>query len=466
MQKVFDETGTLDKRCYEQYALNEDILMEHAAVSMLNFIEEKFKKNSSVLIVCGSGNNGGDGIALARLLQGAYCVTLFLPFGAKSHTAKLQLQRAQLTGVDATVSYECLTKSYDIVVDALFGTGLNKDLDSNSNKIIDVLNKIDAYKLACDIPSGINKTAQVNSTAFKADVTVTMGALKKSLFSDEAKNFVGKIKVANLGVQRPLYEGFCKTYLLEEDDMKPPFRKDQNTHKGTFGHLAVIAGQKSGAGILCAKAGYRFGAGLVSVIAHSPLNPPDYIMENHKLPENTTAIAIGMGLGNYDKNEISQILNNDAAKVVDAELFYEADILKVLDQANTVLTPHPKEFCSLLNICNIANIDVATLQKNRFSYVEKFCAKYPNVTLVLKGANTLVGKEEKIYINPYGSNKLSFGGSGDVLAGFIGSLLAQGYDPLEAAITSTLAHAKIASNYKGNDFSMTPDDLIEGVKQL
>ncbi len=466
MQKVFDETGTLDKRCYEQFGLSEDILMEHAAISMLNFIEAKLEGNSNILIVSGAGNNGADGIALARLLQGRYNITLFLPFGAKSPMAKLQLERAGHTGIEPLISYECLLQEYDLVVDCLFGSGLNRELDANSQKIIEKLNQSGVYKLSCDIPSGIDNKGQINSVAFKADTTITMGALKTSLFNDEVKDFTGEIMVADLGLQRKLYESDTNHYLLDMEDIKLPYRQSQNTNKGSFGHFAVIVGQKTGAGMLCAEAGYTLGAGLVSVIDHHHLNPPYHIMENHKLPENTTAIAIGMGLGNYEKSEILNLLNNDIPKVIDADLFYEEDILGVLDKENIILTPHPKEFCSLLKISNIANIDVKTLQKNRFLYVKKFCEAYSNVVLLLKGANTLIAKEDEVYINPHGSSKLSFGGSGDVLAGFIGSLVAQGYEPLDAAINGSLIHAKTAKDYQGNDFSMTPFDLINGVKMI
>lgn len=466
MEKVFEEVGSLDNRCCEQYGLSEDILMEHAAASMLKFIENKFDKWRSILIVAGAGNNGADGIALARQLQGSYNITLFLPFGAKSEMAKLQLKRAEFVGIEAVISYESLTYSYDIVVDCLFGSGLNRSLDTNSNKIIDQLNKIDSYKLSCDIPSGVNNKGQIDTVAFRSDTTITMGGLKRSLFNDEVKDFTGEIIVADLGIQRSLYETGSTTYLLNMDELELPFRKNQNTHKGTFGHFAVIVGQKTGAGMLCAEAGYALGAGLVSVIGHSHLNPPYHIMENHKLPGNTTAIAMGMGLGNYDSSEIVKILDNDIPKVIDADLFYEDDILKILHKDNIVLTPHPKEFCVLLKITNIANIDVNTLQRNRFFYLEEFCKAYPHITLLLKGANVLIGKGSNIYINSYGTSKLSFGGSGDVLGGFIGSLLAQGYTALDAAINGSLIHTKIALQYKGNDFSMSPYDLIEGVNSI
>lgn len=460
MQKVFDEVGTLDKKCYEQYGLTEDILMEHAASSMLNFIEDNFKKKSSVLISSGTGNNGADGITLARLLQGAYDVTLHLPFSRKSDMSELQLKRAKLIDINTVDTIP--EKNYDIVVDCLFGSGLTRDLNEASQIIIRQLNQLSGYKLACDIPSGINNKGQVNTEVFNAHTTITMGALKKSLFTDEAKEYTGDIKVINLGVQRDLYENKSNCFLLDIEDIDLPLRDKKTTHKGTYGHLCVIGGEKSGAALISATAGFAFGAGLVTVICDDK-NLPMEIMSSNTLPSTTTAIAAGMGLGReYNKT----LLENNIAKIIDADLFYDKNILNFLDQNNIVLTPHPKEFCSLLKICGIDDIDISTLQKNRFYYVEKFCTNYPKSVLLLKGSNVIVGQNDKLYINPHGSSKLSFGGSGDVLSGLIGALLAQGYSPINAAINATLAHSKAALHYDKNNYSLTPSDLIERIKEI
>lgn len=461
MQNIYYEVGSLDKKCYEKFALTEDILMEHAASSMANFIENKFEEKASVLIVAGPGNNGADGIALARLLHKKYDIKLYLPFGTKSSMAKLQEKRAKLLAVPFIDS---IVES-DIIVDCLFGSGLNKDLDETSLSIINSLNKQDSYKLSCDIPSGINIKGQINQEAFYADTTITMGALKVALFSDEAKDYVGKIKVVNLGVQRSVYEEDTNIYLLDKEDMKLPFRNKKNAHKGSYGHLNVIAGCKMGAGVIAAKAAFGFGAGLVSVVSHEDIDLPYHIMQTHFISDKCTAIAIGMGLGKYEINEVEKILAKDISTIIDADLFYEEIILDKL-QKDVVLTPHPKEFCALLNLCKIAHIKVDELQKNRFEYVTKFCNKYPNVTLLLKGANTLIGKDKNIYINSFGSAVLSKGGSGDVLSGLIASLLAQGYDSLDASITASLAHALAAQNYKKNNYSLIPADLVEEVKKL
>jgi ADP-dependent NAD(P)H-hydrate dehydratase / NAD(P)H-hydrate epimerase len=461
MQKLFDEVGSLDKRCYEKFVLTEDLLMEHAANSMASYIEQNYSSSNSILIVCGSGNNGADGLALSRLLHTKYDIKLFMASSCKSDMAKLQFQRVKALGIKIIEDIE----ECDITVDCLFGSGLNKSLKKEAIELIEKLNSYENIKIACDIPSGINKLGQIESIAFEADVTITMGALKTLLFTDIAKDYVGEIIVANLGVQREIYEIESNKYLLDESDIKLPFRNKKNSHKGSFGHLNVVAGCKKGAGIIAAKAAFGFGTGLVSVVCHENLELPYHIMQTHFISENCTAIAIGMGLGKYETAEIKKILKKDIPIIIDADLFYDKIILEVFNK-EIVLTPHPKEFVSLLKLAKIADISVDELQNNRFLYVEKFCKKYPKVTLLLKGANVIIAQDEKLFVNKFGSAILSKGGSGDVLSGLVGSLLAQGYSCLDAAISASLAHTLGARNYKKNNYSLIPSDLVEEIRKL
>ncbi|MCD4667355.1 MAG: NAD(P)H-hydrate epimerase, partial [Sulfurimonas sp.] len=177
MQKLFDEVGTLDKRCYDEFALNEDILMEHAAQGIADFIRSEFAKNSSIIVACGSGNNGADGIALARLLHGDYDVKIFYVKKPKSEMVILQDKRVKLLNIPTCKDInDC-----DILVDAIVGTGFSGEFDENISKIIQNINSSNAYKIACDVPSGYK---------FYADKTLTMGALKKDMFLDAHKEFV------------------------------------------------------------------------------------------------------------------------------------------------------------------------------------------------------------------------------------------------------------------------------------
>ncbi len=463
MKYVYKEVSTLDQKCYDRYHLSEDILMEHAAIGLKNALPKDAK---SILIVSGPGNNGADGIALARMIEQEYeKVSLYLPYDAKSNMAKLQLKRALSVGVTLV---DELYKA-DVVVDCIFGSGLSRDLDNLSIDLIDGLNSMNAYKIACDIPTGIDIDGNIKESAFIADITITMGAHKEALYSDYAKDFTGKIRCADLSVNYKIYGDSCQTYLLEKKDMNLPFRREKNSHKGDFGHLSVIAGKKQGAGMIAAKAAYAFGVGLVTVVENEPYAVPYELMSSTTLPHNSTAICIGMGLGNqFDDDCLSKfLLRHDKPILIDADLFYRDILVEVLEKkSNLVLTPHPKEFASLLKITDLADISVKEIQNNRFKYIRLFSQKYPKIVIILKGANTLIAQNGVVYIQRFGTNVLSKGGSGDVLGGLIGSLLAQNYSPLQAAITGSLAHALSARAFEKNNYSLSSNDLIEGVKCL
>ena len=463
MQNIFDEVATLDQRCYEELALSEDLLMEHAADGMADFIKQNFSAAKSIFISCGSGNNGADGMALARLLYKEFDVKLYLCKEPASSMAKLQYERIKKLGVVIVdVVSEC-----DIVVDAIFGTGLTRDLDKETALHVKALNDLNAIKIACDIPTGLHVNGVCDENTFCADHTLTMGALKRSLFSDAAKDFVGEIKVLDLGVSRAVYETSSKTKLLDMDDIRVPYRTLKSSHKGSYGHLAIISGEKLGASVLCASAALRFGTALVTLLSNENPQIPTELMLSHQLPKNATAIALGMGLGiEFSQNELTQFLDNDLPLLLDADIFYHPLITDLLKREQIVLTPHPKEFVQLLHVSGLVDITVDELQRERFRYAELFAQKYKNAVLVLKGANVIIAKDDELFVNHHGTNVLAKGGSGDVLGGLIASLLAQGYTPLEASLNGSLAHTKLALNYEGANFSLSPNDLIDGIKYL
>ena len=465
MQKVYQNCYDLDKRCYEQYGLTEDILMEHAAAGMADYIRKHFAEGSSVLIVSGTGNNGADGTVLARQLYGEYDVRLSLPFGVKSPMAKVQLERAKKVGVRLVDTLE----DTEVIVDALLGAGLNKILDDEMIQRVQQLNSFHGYKIACDIPTGVSDKGLM-PIAFRADVTLTMGARKTSLYLDENKDFVGEILCVDLGVSSSLYEETSDMYVLEAIDLELPSRTKQNSHKGNFGHAAIFCGEKEGAGIISGMACARFGAGLTTLVVHEQVTPPPYLMHSTVVPGNASALAIGMGLGGYFESEFLQkyVIDSHLPIVLDADAFSNKELLSILDQKDReiVITPHPKEFTLLWKILTDEVLTVSEVQSKRFEMVRMFNATYPHVTLLLKGANTLIMQEEKLYINPLGCAKLSKGGSGDVLSGLIVSLLAQGYTGLESALQASLALVMAAQNYSGASYAMLPTDIIEQVSLL
>ena len=466
MQKLFDEVGSLDQRCYTHFHLSEDILMEHAAQGMASFIKHNFANNEKIIIAVGSGNNGADGIALARIIQKTFQVSLFFVKEPKSKMAILQEKRATALEISRIQEIqEC-----DIIVDAIVGTGFKDEFASELNAIMQELNAANAFKISCDIPSGLKQDGQCAENTFEADITLTMGALKKSMFLDEAKDFVGEIEVLDLGVAREIYETQSNWQLLDMQDLKLPSRERKNTHKGSFGHLCVTCGEKSGASIMSAISALKFGTGLVTLVGYENIQTvsiPHILMYANALPKNTTAIACGMGLGReFSEIKLRTLLANELPLILDADIFYMPIFQELLKRTQLVLTPHPKEFIHILNAVKLANITVEELQKNRFKYVELFCQIFPDAVLLLKGANVIIGQNNDFFINPHGCAKLAKGGSGDVLSGLIGALLAQGYKPLDATLNASLAHTKLAQNYTGADFSLTPDDLINEIGNL
>lgn len=352
--------------------------------------------------------------------------------------------------------------SADCIIDGIFGSGLNKALSSEICEILSLANSAKSLKIAVDIPSGIDKSGRVLGAAFCADLTIAMGALKLALFSDGAKDQVGRIKVANLGISRSNFEGRSEYFLLQKSDLKLPIRRKQNTNKGDFGHTYVVNGQMSGAAQMAALAAHAIGSGLVSVVSDGPLNLSPILMQKSSF-DAARVVVCGCGLG---ERKIDLAALRGKSCVIDADLCYEREILSLLNaNSNLVITPHPKEFCSLLKIAGIADISVSELQERRFELARAWSEKFSGV-LVLKGANTLIAQAGIIYVCDKGSATLAKGGSGDVLAGLIGGLLAQGYSPLQASICGVLAHALAARAFAKNSYALNPLDLIEEVKWL
>lgn len=461
MRALFEDVGDLDKRLVRDFGLSEDLMMEHAANSLNLWTRKNLKKGESIQILCGCGNNGADGIACARMLANDYDVSILLPLGVKSKMAKIQYQRAKKLNIHVSTKIKKAT----LYIDAIFGSGLTRALSDEIVQIIKKANAKKALKLSCDIPTGVMKNGDVLNVAFKAHTTITMGALKSSLFSDKAKDFVGHLHVSNLGVCRDIYETNSSNFLLQKSDLTLPFRQKQNTNKGDFGHLVVISGEKKGASLLCAHAGFAFGVGLVSVMGEV-MNLPNFLINCDKLPQNTTAIACGMGLGKIDKKIELLLSKTTLPLLLDADILtskYLKNILHV--KKNVILTPHPKEFAQMAKNLGFGDFGVKEIQSNRFEFAQKFSMKFPQI-LVLKGANTIIAKNGKCYVNPYGTSALAKGGSGDVLSGLIASLLAQNYTLLNSAIYGTLAHSLSARKFAKNSYSLTPDDIIKGVKCL
>ncbi|GAA8381388.1 NAD(P)H-hydrate dehydratase [Helicobacter pylori] len=464
MLSVYEKVNALDKRALEEWLLSEDILMENAAMALERAVLQNASLGAKVIILCGSGDNGGDGYALARRLIGRFRVLVFEMKLAKSPMCQLQKERAKKVGVvikiweEKNKDLEC-DVLIDCVVGSAFKGGLEPFLDFES------LSQKARFKIACDIPSGIDSKGRVDKRAFKADTTISMGAIKSCLLSDKAKDYVGELKVGHLGVFNQIYEIPTETFLLEKSDLKLPLRDRKNAHKGDYGHAHVLLGKHSGAGLLSALSALSFGSGVVSVQALeceiTSNNKPLELVFCENFPKKLSAFALGMGLEGLPKDFKKWL--GLAPCVLDAGVFYHKEVLQALEK-EVILTPHPKEFLSLLKLVGI-NISMLELLDNKLEIARDFSQKYPKVVLLLKGANTLIAHQGRTFINTLGSVALAKAGSGDVLAGLILSLLSQNYTPLDAAINASLAHALAGLELK-NNYALTPLDLIEKIKLL
>ncbi len=500
MKAVYKDSTVPEKIAKKKYEFPELIMMENAAATLENAVRD-FCCNGKVLILCGKGNNGADGLALARRLAGDFELKLYLFGEPKSAEAEIQYKMTKSVGIhfcsENEISEEILKSSEnDILVDCFFGTGFNGDLPKSILKIIGLCNKSKAKKIACDVPSGMK---------FVANKTVTMGALKTVLFGDGAKDVCGKIICANLGISGLKFRSVspADAFLLEKQDLKLPWRNEKGFHKGNFGHTAVFAGEKSGAGIIAAIAALNFGSGLVSLVKtqKSDLNQfkisPE-LMISSEIPEKTTAVCIGSGLGEIDEKTLGMFKNwfcfaKNPACVIDADLLTNPEILTILKLLNSVsgakiiLTPHLKEFTVLCSLCKIAEISVSDLIDSKDSLAlkmeisEKFVQKFPSCVLIVKSAITLItagnncldfcaeneNSTVRHFICADGGSSLAKAGSGDVLAGMNAALLAQNYTALDAAVTAVESHALAGSSFDaGKGFDLTPLKLISAVQNL
>lgn len=464
MLSVYEKGNALDKRAIEELFLSEDILMENAAMALEKAVLQNASLGAKVIILCGSGDNGGDGYALARRLIGRFKTLVFEMKLAKSPMCQLQKERAKKVGVtikaweEKNEDLEC-----DVLIDCVVGSAFKGELEPFLD--FESLSQKARFKIACDIPSGIDSKGRVDKGAFKADTTISMGAIKSCLLSDRAKDYVGELKVGHLGVFNPIYEIPTDTFLLEKSDLKLPLRDKKNAHKGDYGHAHVLLGKHSGAGLLSALSALSFGSGVVSVQALeceiTSNNKPLELVFCENFPKKLSAFALGMGLENIPKDFKKWL--GLAPCVLDAGVFYHKEVLQALEK-EVILTPHPKEFLSLLKLVGI-NISMLELLDNKLEIARDFSQKYPKVVLLLKGANTLIAHQGRTFINILGSVALAKAGSGDVLAGLIVSLLSQNYTPLDAAINASLAHALAGLEFK-NHYALTPLDLIEKIKRL
>lgn len=482
-----DSMKAADKDTIENLGIPSLELMERAARSCIDSMKKEKLDFTDVLIVCGSGNNGGDGFAIARLLKEEGCaVTVFMAGNPAHLSAECRYQWKLFESIGGSIRDHYPDGTYSLIIDAIFGVGLSREVTGHYREVIEWMNEASGTKVAVDIPSGINAgNGCVLGIAFRADYTVTFQVEKIGLIFYPGKEYAGKVTVTDIGISlRTMEKNKNIAYLPDREEyirMLPDRPEDSN--KGTYGRLLVIAGSKgmSGAAFLNAMAAYRMGAGLVQIyteesnrIILQALLPEAIITtytefdkeEVKRLLSHADAVCIGSGLSRSKtaKKILKTVLSNvEVACVIDADgLNLLAEHLKYteyLTEGNFILTPHMKEMSRL------TGLSVPEIRANRQQVLESLTEEW-NVTCVLKDSRTLIGEAGKrTCVNTSGCQSLAKGGSGDVLCGVIAGLLAQGISTFEAATLGTYIHGlsgETAAREK-NSYSILARDLLENL---
>ncbi len=466
-------------------------LMEAASLAFVKAFKTEVKdKDQAISIYCGTGNNGGDGLAIARLLKEDGYERLsvkIITFSKRSSDFSSNLERLKLTGISVTVypeSGEFLQEDSGVIVDAILGSGLNKPLHGWLGSLVDHLNKLKRRVISVDIPSGFPSEGIIDPswTIFKAELAISFQRPKINFFFPESVTAMDRFEVVPIGLDEEYIErlpGYWK--LCEEADIHKLIKPRQNfNHKGTFGHALIIAGstETMGAALLCADACLHSGAGLTTACipesgltalnSYSPevmalIRPEEW---SEKQLNKYSSIALGPGLGTGVKSVelVRSILNSKTPNsILDADalniLSVNPELWDMLPEL-TILTPHVKEFDRMFGEHNSW---WDRLEKAR----EK--AQQHKVIILLKNQYTfLILPDGDVLINPTGNPAMATGGMGDVLTGMIAAFLAQGYPSADAATIACYIHGQAGDELKRvrGMFSIPPRYIIAMLPEM
>ena len=452
------DTRAADQRAASEYGLSGSVLMERAGSVAFALLRERFPRARRIVVVCGPGNNGGDGYVLARLAKEAGLEAAVLSpvdsAGLKGDAAAAREAWRKIGGTAQAFNVVHL-QSCDVIVDALFGTGLGRPLEGAWRAAIEVMNASGRPVFAIDIPSGLHAdSGRVLGVAVRAALTLSFIGLKAGLFTGQGREHSGLILFDDLGVPDTVFTGVTPLArrITQRNLHGLLAPRARHAHKGDAGRVLVVGCQPGmpGAVRLTGEAAYRAGAGLVVLATHpahamsiSAARPELIAYGVHDaqaiqpLLTGTHALAVGPGLG---QGEWGRGLWQ-AALAADKPLVVDADALNLLaaqptTRADWVLTPHPGEAARLLGV------GVADIQSDRFAAARAIAQRYGGVC-VLKGSGTVTTShsEPSIWLCDRGNPGLATGGSGDVLTGVIVTLLAQGLKPIDAARLGVWVHA-------------------------
>ena len=478
------DTRAADQRAVTEYGLAGGVLMKRAGSATFALLRERFPRARRIAVVCGPGNNGGDGDVLARLAQEAGLAAVVLSpadtAGLKGDAASACAAWRKTGGTVQVLSAEHL-QACDVIVDALFGTGLERPLEGAWRAAIEAMNDSGRPVFAIDLPSGLHADiGRVLGVAARAALTLSFIGLKAGLFTGQGREHSGLILFDDLGVPDTVFTGVTPLArrIMQRNLHGLLAPRARHAHKGDAGRVLVVGGQPGmpGAVRLAGEAAYRAGAGL-AVLATHPAHAvsigaacPELIAYGvndaqtiQPLLAGAHALAVGPGLG---QGEWGHALWQ-AVLPVGKPLVVDADALNLLAaqpsaRADWVLTPHPGEAARLLGV------SVAEIQADRFAAVRVIVQRYGGVC-VLKGSGTLIAShsEPPIWLCDRGNPGLATGGSGDVLTGVIVALLAQGLTPIEAARLGVWVHASAGDQAAASgERGIMASDLLTPVREI
>jgi NAD(P)H-hydrate epimerase len=477
-----DQVRQFDHIAIEEFAIPGATLMERAGIRAFELMRQKWPEVKEILVVCGLGNNGGDGYVVARLaLQaGLHVRVLQLGDSEKIKGDALLKARAWLALSQRLEPFQNLPGKPDLIVDAIFGTGLERDIRGDWKSAVQQINQHQAPVFALDIPSGINSdSGRVMGCAVKASATISFIGLKQGMFTGYGPDYCGEIAFDALEIPAQIYSRqllACRRMDWSKVATSVS-RRERSSHKGRYGHLLVVGGDQgySGAIRMAAEGGARCGAGLVTLATHpqhapwSNLGRPELMCRGiddaddlSHLIEQASAVVLGPGLGrtSWGEGVYHKLAETKRPLLLDADALYW--LTKNPDQrSNRVLTPHPGEAARLLG-CQAADV-----QNDRFAACEALRQRYGGV-IVLKGAGTLVGSGESqpVALCSDGNPGMASGGSGDVLSGVIGAFLAQGYALRNAAELGVCLHAAAGDRAaRKGEIGMLAGDMIDVLRE-
>ena len=477
------QTRALDRCAIDEHQVPGITLMSRAANAAFDCLLNSWPNAECIQVLCGTGNNGGDGFLIADLAHKRGIPVAVLQVGDSgkiSGDALLARNQALANGVDIQSFEEGVVMSLGVVVDAMLGTGLGGDVRGEYLEAIEEINAAGAPVLAVDIPSGLcADTGRVLGASVRADMTITFIGLKRGLFTLDAMDYTGELQFADLNVPTQIYQQVpADAYRLELEPLLeelPP--RPATAHKGLYGTVLVVGGDygMAGAAAMAAEAALRCGAGLVRVatrpehvaalVARTPEVMPMGVESGDDLQpllDAADVLVVGPGLGQSPWSEylLQAAIASGKPMVLDADGLNMLAAGKVAPRPGLVITPHPGEAGRLLS-CSSAEI-----QADRFAAVRQLQSQTGAVS-VLKGNGTLIAGADQVLLSDYGNPGMASGGMGDVLSGVIGSLLAQGMDPTEAAALGVCLHgaaADIAAEEGMRGLAAT--DLIPWLREL